>query len=207
MKTIDLPEILKLHKLWLDSHPDGERANLSGANLCGANLRGADLCGANLRDADLRGANLCDADLRDADLRDADLRGANLCGADLRGADLRDANLRGANLRGANLRGAYLWDANLRGANLCGADLRDAYLWDANLNQLRGLRVAACHWSNHGETGRVLNAAEIHGKLMFFCGCFKGDEESLRKYITADKPEYAASRTKALEFLLSCFES
>ena len=95
--------ILENHKKWLEGN-GGERANLKGANLCGANLRdanlcGANLCGANLRDAYLYGANLCGADLRDANLRGAYLYGANLRGADLRDADLRDANLCGANLR------------------------------------------------------------------------------------------------------------
>jgi len=127
--------------------------------------------------------------------------------ANLRGANLSDADLSVANLRGANLSGANLSGANLSGANLSVANLRGANMSDATLRQLQGLRVAACHWSNHGEKGRLLNAAEIHGKLMFFCGCFKGDEESLREYITADNSNYAASRTKALEFLLSCFES
>lgn len=45
-----LQTVLAAHALWL--------ANKGGAR---ANLRGADLCGANLCDADLRGANLCDA--------------------------------------------------------------------------------------------------------------------------------------------------
>ncbi|EIN4742895.1 pentapeptide repeat-containing protein [Salmonella enterica] len=96
MNSADLSKILEEHKVWITSmHESGSRANLFGANLCGANLRGADLRGANLRGADLR---------------DANLRGANLC----------DANLCGANLRGANL-----CDANLRGANLCDANLPD----------------------------------------------------------------------------------
>ena len=55
---MDLQKVLELHKKWLNDEPDGE---------C------ADLCGANLRDADLRRANLDGADLRDADLRGADL--------------------------------------------------------------------------------------------------------------------------------------
>ena len=86
MKKITREELevfLRKHKLWLADDPNGERA---------------DLCGA-----DLRGANLWGADLRGADLWGADLRGADLRGADLRGADLGEANLRGANLRGANL--------------------------------------------------------------------------------------------------------
>ena len=79
----ELKKILEKHQKWLEGKPDGERANLGGANLEDANLRGA-----NLEDANLGGANL-----EDADLRGADLGGANLEDADLRGADLRDANL------------------------------------------------------------------------------------------------------------------
>ncbi|ECE7439403.1 pentapeptide repeat-containing protein [Salmonella enterica] len=96
MNSADLSKILEEHKVWITSmRESGSRADLRGANLCGANLR------------------------------DADLRGANLCGANLRGADLRGANLCGANLRGANLCGANLCGANLRGADLRGADLPD----------------------------------------------------------------------------------
>ena len=69
-----------------------------------ANLYGADLCGAYLYEA-----NLCGAYLRGANLREAYLRGANLCGAYLCGADLREANLCGANLCGADLREAKNW--------------------------------------------------------------------------------------------------
>ena len=91
-----------------------KKANLYGADLCGAYLYEANLCGAYLRGANLREANLCGADLREANLREA-----NLCGA-----DLREANLCGADLREANLCGA-----DLREANLCGADLREAKNW------------------------------------------------------------------------------
>ncbi|EGC8682599.1 pentapeptide repeat-containing protein [Salmonella enterica] len=136
MNSADLSKILEEHKVWITSMSEsGSRANLRGADLCGADLRDADLCGADLRDADLCGANLRDADLCDANLCGADLCDANLCGADLRGANLRGADLRGANLRDAdlcdaNLCGADLCDANLRGADLRGANLRGANLPD-----------------------------------------------------------------------------
>ena len=61
--------ILAAHKLWLDDHPMGARADLSRAVLRGADLSDADLRGAVLRRADLSGAVLSDADLRRADLR------------------------------------------------------------------------------------------------------------------------------------------
>jgi len=99
MKTYtheELAKIIEKHQAWLDDQENGERANLSGANLSDANLRGANLSDANLSGANLRGANLSDANLR----------GANLSGAYLRGAYLRGANLSDANLRGANLSGA-----------------------------------------------------------------------------------------------------
>ena len=65
---MDIKETLRLHKLWVEGHPDGSRANLKGANLKGANLKGADLRGAHRYGstpygADLRGANLTQATL------------------------------------------------------------------------------------------------------------------------------------------------
>ena len=96
MNANELKNILKLHKKWLNNEEGGLKADLRGANLCGANLRGADL-----RRANLRGVNLNGADLRGADLREATLRGAILYRADLREASLYGANLRGANLREA----------------------------------------------------------------------------------------------------------
>ena len=86
-----LQDILIKHKLWLDSDPDGSRADLSRADLRRADLSRADLRDADLRGADLRRADLSRADLRDADLRDADLRDADLSRADLRDADLSRA--------------------------------------------------------------------------------------------------------------------
>jgi uncharacterized protein YjbI with pentapeptide repeats len=50
---IDLQEILRLHKLWLENEDGGVGADLSRANLSGADLRGADLRGADLSRANL----------------------------------------------------------------------------------------------------------------------------------------------------------
>ncbi len=89
MKKITKEELevfLRKHKLWLEDKEEGERADLSGAD-----LREADLRGADLREADLSGADLREADLREADLSEADLSGADLREADLSGADLKDA--------------------------------------------------------------------------------------------------------------------
>lgn len=117
MNKDELKEKLDAHALWIKTRDtndvQGERADLSGANLSGANLCGANLSGANLRLADLSGANLRGANLSAADLSGADLHNADLCGADLYKADLRDVDLRGADLCSADLDGA-----NLRGADL-----------------------------------------------------------------------------------------
>ena len=66
MTAEKLQEILRKHKLWLEDDPDGERADLSEAN-----MRGADLSGADLRWADLRWADLSKANMRGADLSEA----------------------------------------------------------------------------------------------------------------------------------------
>ena len=99
MNKEELREVLKKHKLWLESNgKNGKCAKLKDADLEGANLRGANLWGVNLQYANLRGA---------------DLRGANLWGARLQYANLRDANLYGTNLKDANLK-----DVDLQGVNL-----------------------------------------------------------------------------------------
>jgi hypothetical protein len=175
MKLEETKEILRLHSLWAIGSRDGRRANLGGADLRGIGLIGIDLRGTDIRGADLRGTSLVGANLSRADLRLADLSRA-----DLRGANLRRANLSGANLSGANFSGAYL-------------------------EGVVGVRVAACHWSGHGERGRQLLAVELPEGIMFYCGCFRGSESDLRKYISERSPEYKVSRRKALNFLRSCF--
>ena len=91
---MDIKKILEQHKIWLSSGgKEGNKADLSNANLSDANLSNANLSGANLSNANLSNANLRCADMR---------------GAYLRTANLRDAYLRTANLNGANLRDAYL---------------------------------------------------------------------------------------------------
>ena len=109
--VIYLPEVLRLHGMYLRCESGGVLAD----------LRGADLRGASLSEADLRGADLRGASLSEANLRWANLRGANLRWANLRGANLCWANLRGANLCGTDLSGADLRWTDLRGADLRGA--------------------------------------------------------------------------------------
>ena len=98
IKKEELDEILRKHKLWLNSQPGGEKADLSYAD-----LSYADLSSANLRFADLSYANLSFADLSFADLSSANLRFANLSAADLSSANLSAADLSYANLSSANL--------------------------------------------------------------------------------------------------------
>jgi len=148
--TIDLARVLDSHRKWME-RGEGDRANLSGADLRvaklrdailrGANLSGADLSGSDLRDAILRDANLIDANLIGADLIGADLSGADLSGADLSGSDLRYADLSYAILSNALLRDANLIGANLSGADLRGSDLSGAALPPYQLNLRADLRV------------------------------------------------------------------
>ena len=67
MTKEELAAKLEAHEKWLKTrytgHVEGERANLTGADLTRANLTGANLTGANLTGADLTGANLTGADI------------------------------------------------------------------------------------------------------------------------------------------------
>ena len=80
----ELAKILEKHKKWIDGDPDGERANLSGADLSGANLSRADLSWADLSVADLSWADLSGAVLSLADLSRAEIDYSSLplwCGS------------------------------------------------------------------------------------------------------------------------------
>ena len=125
--------------------------------------------------------------------------------ANLHSANLSSADLYGANLSSADLRSADLSSANLYGANLYGANLHSADLRSANLSESQGFTYAQVSWTGHGERGRQLTAIKLGEELKFFCGCFQGTEAELRQYIANGSPEHVASRTKALEFVLSCF--
>jgi len=147
------------------------------------------------------------ADLRDADLSRANLSWAYLSGADLSGAHLSGADLSRANLSWADLSGADLSGSHLSGADLSRADLSGAYLSGANLSG-QPIRYASCSWTSHGERGRTLHgiaspneAGVLHVTLS--CGCFRGSLDELREYIARGEERYRASRTIALEFILS----
>ena len=125
MNQNELNEVLKLHKLWLNSDgEEGKRADLSSADLRGADLRNADLRVADLTGVLLEGAFLVGTNFEGAHLSYANLDYTDLVDADLTSADLRGVNLRKANLRNANLHCALLFDANLGDSNLEGTGLR-----------------------------------------------------------------------------------
>ena len=124
MTSEELTEVLRLHKLWVESHPDGKRAYLERANLGGADLRGADLRDANLGGADLRDANLGGAYLRVANLGGADLRVANLGGADLIHCVPDESGLTGYAMRGLR------WPVYIRDGSLSiGCQTHDIEKW------------------------------------------------------------------------------
>ena len=222
----ELTRILEQHARWMAlGRTEGERANLSGANLWGANLSGANLWGANLSGANLWGANLSYADLRHADLWGANLSGANLSGAnlsyaDLRHADLWDANLRHANLSDANLsyadlRHADLWDANLRHANLSDANLRDANLRDANLRgaNLRGANLGDTRVIQLGPLGSrhdyLVVVRHPDASIQARTGCFLGTLEDLAAAVArthADHPPYRREYEAAIDYARTVLE-
>ncbi|EFV3644264.1 pentapeptide repeat-containing protein [Salmonella enterica] len=197
MNSADLSKILEEHKVWITSMREiGSRADLRGADLCGANLYGANLRGADLCGANLYGANLRDANLYGANLYGANLYGANLYGANLYGANLRDANLYGANLYGANLRDANLYGANLYGANLRGTDLRGADLCGANLcdANLRGANLPDLTFVILGEKYFI----SITNGEYVRAGCQNHTVEEWRKYSKQEITEMDGR--KALKF-------
>lgn len=166
MTKKELSEILKRHKKWLNGKENGERANLSGADLSRANLRGVDLSGANLSGAELLGAYLLGADLSRANLSRTDLRGVNLSGANLLGANFSGADLSGANLSGTNLSGANLNRANLHASDLSGANLSGAKLSSADLNCIKYNENTAFYAMVCPEKGSFIGFKKASGKIV-----------------------------------------
>ena len=140
-----LSEILKQHRLWLDSYgKKGQRAdlqktdlretNLSHAILNRACLKGAFLNNAHLSHTELSGANLYGANLKNAFLSNTDLSKANLHNADLREAKIINCDLQKTKLQKANLNCSTLDSVTLIDANICEAILNYAYINNSIMN-------------------------------------------------------------------------
>ena len=78
----EIGPLLAAHRKWLAGEPDGQPANLCGADLTGVALAEANLTWANLTKATLTRATLTRATLVGATLNSADLTGADLTDAD-----------------------------------------------------------------------------------------------------------------------------
>ena len=175
----ELRTILERHQKWLNSErKEGERAdlseaNLSSANLLEANLSDANLLGANFNNAHLYGANLSKANLwqvslSEANLSTADLSNARLLYANLSNAELKGTNLSDAELVGSILSNANLFEANLNKADLYTADLSNANLFKANLSNaglqrsnLSNANLSEANMSEAGLNNAILNRADL----------------------------------------------
>ena len=82
-----------------------------------------------------------------------------------------------------------------------------ANLSSADLSFLKGCKWAQVAFHSHGECGRQLSAVVIDGVTVFFCGCFKGSREQLEEYIAGGKEEFRASRTKAMQAVISLLDA
>jgi len=163
------------------------------SNLIGSDLRYSNLIGSNLRWSDLRGSNLSGSNLR----------WSNLSGSNLSGSNLRYSNLSGSNLSGSNLRWSNLSYCDLSGSNLSGSNL--SY---SNLSGCIGLDYAQMSFAGFGEKNRLITLVDVNrdDNPIFFCGCFKGTNEELIKYIEDGEEKYKESRHFARTTLLEAIK-
>lgn len=89
------------------------------------------------------------------------------------------------------------------GANLSGANLIGANLSDADLSGAFGVKYAQLTFSGFGESNRLISLIEMNDELIFFCGCFNGNKERLKKYIEEGNEVYKKSRTLAMDTLIA----
>jgi uncharacterized protein YjbI with pentapeptide repeats len=115
-----------VHETWLkdSKNPEGQKANLCGANLSYGKLQKADLKFAVFQMAMLAGANFTSAKLNKAQLQGANLSGANFSNAQLTGANLENTMLHFAIFRKTkfgketSLRNAMLFKAKFKEVDL-----------------------------------------------------------------------------------------
>lgn len=185
--------------------------NLSYADLSYANLKYAYLINAVLNYSTLKYANLECVYFNYADLNHADLQYTNISEASLKnicgiGINLYKADLSYTNLTDANLTDGDLRFVNLKNADLLNTKLYNTVLSNASFRCTHNIQYATCCFSGHGEAGRELLCVKINGVNKFFCGCFIGEEESLRSYIKKGKEYFKESRLIALETVLKLID-
>lgn len=116
---MNVKETLRLHKLWIAGHPEGERAFFSWKDLTGSNFTGYDLSGASFVCARLAGSNFANCNLKKANFDGAVLTAANFNWADLLDANLHDSHLKHASFVGTkNMRTCRLPDFQLPDGDL-----------------------------------------------------------------------------------------
>jgi len=146
----NLDDILKNHKLWLDSNGEnGKRANLYLADLSNKDFNNVDF-----RKAILHGAKFDNSDLIGADFREAHLSPANTdtkaeiktsfkftksISAKFQNAVMNKCEFNHANLYTANFRNAVLEMANFDNADLTETSFIETVLKDVKLENTKGL--------------------------------------------------------------------
>ena len=114
----------------LNSIPNFNGINLSGAMLDGISVWGADRDWPDEGAPVFTNANLKGASLRNAYFIKNSFSNADLSGANMTGIKLEWVNLEGANLQNAILDGATMIHCDLTGANMDGASLVGATFTD-----------------------------------------------------------------------------
>lgn len=172
-----LKEVLRLHGLWLNGEPDGERADLSHADLRDMDLQRADLRFVVMRQALLCGANLRESRLEYAEMYRADLREADMFHADLTFASMQCANLARSSMRDANCASSNFMQADMGEVDLTGAHLG----FDAFFGGVKHapLYQAVCGFGSRNSALTLLAIGE-RKDWKWFTGCFEGSEEELR---------------------------
>lgn len=138
MTQEELNKILELHRKWYYGEPDGQKANLRGANLAYLDLSGAQLCEADLSEAflycvNLSRANLSGVNLSRANLSKCDLSNSILFRAYLGNATLVDIDFCRTDLTKADFSFSNLLHVDFYGATLFDTVLNNAILFNINL--------------------------------------------------------------------------
>ena len=171
----ELIEAIKLHQLYLNQKPGGQRMQLRNGNLSRIKMNKISLLDAVLPSANFIQATATEVcfdfcDLFGANFVEANLEGSSFLRADLRGANMARTRLRGANLTGVDLRAGIMVVVEgaqerpvKRTTDMTNADLDGAMMWGANFSgaNMSGSRLANTDMSDANMFATNLEGADL----------------------------------------------
>lgn len=169
----EIEKMLEKHQLWLDNHPDGEKANFDNYNFGKIDLTGIDLSnlkisGASFRKTVLTNANFSGSELTNVDFRGAILINSNFSNTKLEGCDLRrtrcdNINFKNSNISTCLLKNSKFIESDFTDSKIISSDLSESNFKNSNFENvvLEYMEFFNCNFSKVNFKNADLSGAII----------------------------------------------